>query len=84
MFLVFVGMSSYPDMLTPPSSSEDSPQGVFYVASPNSNSFQGPESYTHESQVYAPQPQIGYDIAPKNEVVAEPTMLMDVQSKHGL
>ncbi|KAJ8931774.1 hypothetical protein NQ314_015306 [Rhamnusium bicolor] len=38
-------MSSYPNILTPPSSSEDSPQPVYFVASPNSSSFHAPENY---------------------------------------
>lgn len=72
---------SYSDsILTPPSSSEDSPQAVYYVASPNSNSFQGPESYIQGNQVYAPQ--IGYNIVPKNEILADTGIPMDIQSKN--
>lgn len=37
---------SYTTMLTPPSSNEDSPP-VYFVASPSSSSFQGPEGYDH-------------------------------------
>lgn len=47
-------MSSYTTMLTPPSSSEDSPP-VYFVASPSSTSFQGPEGYDNHmdySHVY--------------------------------
>ncbi|KAG5891588.1 hypothetical protein JTB14_022253 [Gonioctena quinquepunctata] len=42
-------MSSYPNILTPPSSSEDSPQPVYFVASPTSNSFQDPDGYISPS-----------------------------------
>lgn len=40
----FSDMSSYPIMLTPPSSNEDSPP-IYFVASPSSNSFQGPGEF---------------------------------------
>lgn len=39
-------MASYASMMTPPSSNEDSPP-VYFVASPSSTSFQGPEAYEH-------------------------------------
>lgn len=42
--MYFLEMSSYPTMLTPPSSNEDSPP-IYFVSSPASTSFQGPENY---------------------------------------
>lgn len=76
---MFIGMSSsYPSMLTPPSSSEDSPQPVYYVASPNATSFQGPETYGQASQIYAPQ--IDYSLVAKDSIM-DTSMLVDLPSK---
>ncbi|XP_074038892.1 nuclear factor NF-kappa-B family member relish isoform X2 [Leptinotarsa decemlineata] len=63
-------MSTYPNILTPPSSSEDSPQPVYFVASPTSSSFHGPEGYV--------SPISSFGI-PESETVVDPYLVMEAQ-----
>uniref|UniRef100_A0A6P7GKC5 Nuclear factor NF-kappa-B p110 subunit n=1 Tax=Diabrotica virgifera virgifera TaxID=50390 RepID=A0A6P7GKC5_DIAVI len=57
---------SYPNMLTPPSSSEDSPHSTYLVASPSSNTFE------YDNYEYAPVQPIIY---PKPTVIVDPNLL---------
>ncbi|CAH1173836.1 unnamed protein product [Phaedon cochleariae] len=70
-FPLETNMNSYPNILTPPSSSEDSPQPVYFVASPNSISFQGPETYLSRDPTFS---------IPQSNAVINPHVLMDVQA----
>ncbi|XP_072391464.1 nuclear factor NF-kappa-B p110 subunit isoform X1 [Diabrotica undecimpunctata] len=59
---------SYPNMLTPPSSSEDSPHSTYLVASPNSNTFE------YENYDYAPVQPILFPNKPS--VIVDPSLVM--------
>ncbi|XP_050510448.1 nuclear factor NF-kappa-B p110 subunit isoform X2 [Diabrotica virgifera virgifera] len=62
----FIKNMSYPNMLTPPSSSEDSPHSTYLVASPSSNTFE------YDNYEYAPVQPIIY---PKPTVIVDPNLL---------
>ncbi|KAJ8958306.1 hypothetical protein NQ318_017452 [Aromia moschata] len=66
-------MSSYMNVLTPPSSNEDSPQPVYFVASPNSSSFHAPEDYDTS--------QIPFNIIPQSQSLVDPNTLLNSLSK---
>nr|WMZ41593.1 relish-2 protein [Altica viridicyanea] len=69
-------MSGYPNLLTPPSSSEDSPQSVYLATSPNSTTFE-PENYEfptiHPSVILENPSQINLQQSASLHFVEQPT-----------
>ncbi|KAJ8984884.1 hypothetical protein NQ317_002724 [Molorchus minor] len=61
-------MNSYSTIPTPPSSNEDSPQPVYFVASPTSSSFHAPDDYE--------MAQVPYHLVPRTPSLVDPNILV--------
>lgn len=66
-------MSIYPNVLTPPSSNEDSPQPVYHNMDNNSISFHAPDSYDT-------LPVATFDILPQAPMTVDPSMIIDTSN----
>lgn len=62
-------MSIYPNVLTPPSSNEDSPQPVYHNMDNNSNGFRETLS------------AITYDILPQAPMMVDPNMIVNENNR---